>query len=526
MKKILLLGFTVFTLLATHVAFARQVVFVASLQGTNVVPPSSSTASGVAFLIVDDESRVLNYVVVTTGFGAAPNAVTTAYIYLGGPKVNGASQQQLIIEANTGKGTGTFQLSAGEVADFFRQEHYIQLNTGQLPNGAIRGQLSLNPKGTLYTVELKGSGEVPPNNSKATAEALVFVDSATGTLAYAIRANGFGSSPNNVVAAHIHLGKAGASGSPFITTPVDSTGNGTGLVLLSNNQRTGLAGSEAYLNLHTTEFPSGAIRGQLQVDPGPSTEYEYKRNDTSFSKEFRVELSNSVINGEARRTGQLIDLVDLALSQGAPQTAVGRLFDASEFPGGPLKVTIVTRPITITTDTEFTAIPGIITSAAAVPGGISQPDFRNLYFQDYLVTFDEVGVNQLAAVPTLFGPVVVSGSQVGGPANSPSVGVTAFNLSFEILTPGQVLVGVHFRTIKTLRAGGVDGGDLTAADINIVVPVTVTGPGPYPPYAGGENLHGAGLLETQLALTAIIDKALADYADDTTVVESPKTRRN
>jgi hypothetical protein len=499
------------TLLATQAVMAHAIVYVAELKGSSVVPPTSSTATGVAFVLIDPVANTIGYAVVTTGF-AGLNAATSANIHLGSSSANGDPQYPLDVD-QTGNGSGSLQASAAEIAEWFRTEHYVSLRTAEFPNGAIRGQLELNPKGRLLQADLSGAKENPPTSSPATGFAIVYIDGSGDNLAYVVRATGFGDAPNAVTAGHIHSGGATANGNVRVPFVVDASGVGQGYVALTAEQKAILATNELYANLHTGAFPGGAIRGPLEADPGPSLHYDFARNETSGNRAVFTSLGPgpSVISAEARASGELIDIVEVAISQGPPQITVSPLFDSGEFAGGPLRVNVLTRPVTIATDTTFSANPGVITLSSARSGGISQPDFRNLFFQDYLVCVDDLCVNELAAIPTLFGPVTVGGPQIGAPPATPSLSVTAYNLTFEIITPGEALVTVHWRTSRTLRGVRQGDQDLPAADIVIAIPVRVTGTRPLPPYGGGEFLPG-NLLEAQDRLNEMVQRAIDDFA--------------
>lgn len=502
---------------------AHIVLYTADLHGSSEVPPSTSTATGVAFLLLDVDTGRMDYTVVSTGFGDAPNAVVAAHIHLGGPTVAGSIQFPLVVNSS-GNGSGFIQLTQAELADFLRTDHYVNLHTAQFPDGAIRGQMALNPRALVYRASLSGSRENPPTTTTATGTAYVFLDNDSNKLAYWAVATGFGASPNNVVASHIHTGGARVNAPPRIPTPVDATGNGSGIVIVTDAQRTILLQNELYFNEHTTQFPGGAIRGQLEAELGPALEYVFNQNALSGTRQFGVgRAASSIINSETLASRTLFELIDAALSLGPPQTTITPSFDAGEFPNGPLRVRIVTRPVTIPTQTEFFVSPGIVSSASALPAGISQPDFRNLYFQDYTVSINDLDVNQTAAVPFLFGPVVVGGPQLGDPAGS-SFSVTAYNIVFEIDTPGDYVLGVRWKVGKSSRGSGPDGSNLEAAEVNVAVPVTVTGTRPTPPYLTTEGQVTGSMVSSQIKLDEVIRQAIDDYA--AAAAAGPKSRRH
>ena len=62
--------------------------------------------------------------------------------------------------------------------------------------------------------------------------------------------------------AHIHLGAAGGNGPITNTLPLGSPLD-TSMSLNNLTEIAALAAGELYLNIHTTNFPGGEIRGQF-----------------------------------------------------------------------------------------------------------------------------------------------------------------------------------------------------------------------------------------------------------------------
>src|SRR5689334_7654291 len=80
---------------------------------------------------------------------------------------------------------------------------------------------------------------------------------------------GLGSSP---IAAHIHKAAAGANGSIVVTLPTPVAGTSSGCVEVTDTQLLdviALNPASYYVNVHTTAFPNGAVRGQLAEVPSP-----------------------------------------------------------------------------------------------------------------------------------------------------------------------------------------------------------------------------------------------------------------
>jgi hypothetical protein len=150
-----------------------------------------------------------------------------------------------------------------------------------------------------YQAPLTGSAEVPPTGSGGTGFATVVIDTTANTMFVSASFSGLGS---GTTASHIHCclsvpltGNAGVatqvpaflnmplgvtSGSftqtldltlastynPAFITANGGTTSSAEAVLLA-----GLAANETYFNIHTSNFPSGEIRGFLVASPEPAT---------------------------------------------------------------------------------------------------------------------------------------------------------------------------------------------------------------------------------------------------------------
>ena len=149
----------------------------------------------------------------------------------------------------------------------------------------------------VYGASLVGSQEVPPTGSPGTGAALVTIDTVMQTLSVNVTFSGLGS---GTTASHIHCcAPVGVNAIVATTTPtfpnfplgVTSgtynmtfdltmsssynpafvTANGGTVASAESTLLAGLAAGQTYLNIHTTNFGGGEIRGQLAVVPEPAT---------------------------------------------------------------------------------------------------------------------------------------------------------------------------------------------------------------------------------------------------------------
>lgn len=134
---------------------------------------------------------------------------------------------------------------------------------------------------TTLTATLAGVTEGEnPGNPDGSGTATVVLDPATGEACWDLTAEDIGP----VLQSHIHIGAAGESGDVLIPLDVDGfdgTSEGcTSDVAAADLQDVIDDPAGYYVNLHTEEFPAGAIRGQLAVG-SPNTAMQVPGSDGS-----------------------------------------------------------------------------------------------------------------------------------------------------------------------------------------------------------------------------------------------------
>jgi predicted TIM-barrel enzyme len=230
---------------------------VAALDNVQETTASTSTGVGGGVLTVDTATRTASGFVVSTGVpGTVAHIHSAARGVAGDPIVTLVGGPEIwVVPDNT-------TLSAANVTDFQNGNLYYNIHSTAFPDGEIRGQIDTTPTSIKFA-SLDNTQETSPADSAATGGGLLAVDTATGKIA------GFAVSEGVIgTAAHIHSAARGVAGDNIVTlvggpeiwvVPDNTT--------LSSANVTGFQNDNLYYNIHSTAFPDGEIRGQIDMTP-------------------------------------------------------------------------------------------------------------------------------------------------------------------------------------------------------------------------------------------------------------------
>lgn len=187
-------------------------------------------------------------------------ATDTATVFVPGSSggERSASIQAIALDGATGFQLGVVSTGTGCFDDFIA-------SGASIPN-------YVDPQPTVITFALSEAQQVPASGSIATGCATATLSADETTLRVQVEHGVY-----LPTMAHIHIGAAGVNGSivfPFSdpASPIDQTFNVTAQNVID------LLAGNFYVNIHTADFPSGEIRGQIvdsndpctvTVDPGP-----------------------------------------------------------------------------------------------------------------------------------------------------------------------------------------------------------------------------------------------------------------
>jgi len=252
---------------------ATGLAFMATIDGSQEVPPVTTTASGTGGFILNASGTQLNYTITFNGL-----TPTAAHFHNGVAGVAAGVVKNLTIVNGTAAGVwsstdATQPLTDSMLVELLRGRLYVNAHTSVNPGGEIRGQV-LMASGAGFAVKLDGSQEIPPVTTNASATASVILNP-NGTVTFDETVTGM-----TPTAAHFHNGAAGVSaGVVKNTTLTNNTASGTWSSSDATQPFTDallreLVKGRLYLNVHSSTNPGGEIRGQVIGSTGLATSVE------------------------------------------------------------------------------------------------------------------------------------------------------------------------------------------------------------------------------------------------------------
>ena len=117
--------------------------------------------------------------------------------------------------------------------------------------------------GRRLTATLTGAAEVPgPGDADGAGTAVITLNQGQNEVCFDLTVSNIGAA----TMAHIHVGAAGTAGDAVVTlTPLAAEGSSKGCISATAEliKKIRQNPENYYVNVHNSEFPSGAVRGQL-----------------------------------------------------------------------------------------------------------------------------------------------------------------------------------------------------------------------------------------------------------------------
>jgi hypothetical protein len=299
---------------ALFVGVALGLVFVGSLSaqtlgavltGGQEVPPCATSGFGNATVTFDSARQNITVTITVANLGSP---IIASHIHSGAAGVAGNVVLGFTPAASFsgGKLTGTFPITSDLGTQILQNPagFYLNVHTTQCPDGAARGQLAFASGGVItYAAELRPQNEVPPATGNAFGSALVTFDFNNNTIAWEVNSSGVVSP----TLSHIHRGSSAVTGSVIINFATSASqivgGHTSGFATMSGSQVTAAfqpsdltalanpaTASNYYVNVHSSAFPGGEIRGPLVSVTGAS-------GQAMPSLELDIPVAGHVTNG-------------------------------------------------------------------------------------------------------------------------------------------------------------------------------------------------------------------------------------
>ena len=256
---------------------ANPVLYRAVLSGGNEVPANVSSASGVLEGLLDGSTLTVTGSLENLEGDFASDIAGGAHLHSGLAGTNGpiavllnATVDGDLRGATFNAEDNVFEISEGLADSLANRYLYVNIHSTAYPSGELRGQM-LPAVSRGYKAVISGSSEVPANTSTGQGtlvaeiqDSVLIVTGSFSNLTSEFDANVAGG-------AHLHLGMAGQNGGiEFFLNATTADDKLSGAFLASENtfpitedQKALFANRSIYLNIHTTAYPGGEVRGQM-----------------------------------------------------------------------------------------------------------------------------------------------------------------------------------------------------------------------------------------------------------------------
>lgn len=230
------------------VSNAQVRTMVAELRGGQEVPPVATSAFGSARFVIDTDAKTVTYHISFTGLSSAE---TAAHIHgPAGPGVNAGVKHNL---ATGNPKVGVWNYDPSDEEDLLAGRMYVNIHSASFPGGEIRGQIN------DFAMAMDGGQENPAVATSGKGWGTFNIDRCRKQLHYHIVVE---SLDHAETVAHIHgMALPGANAGILLHLPVGPVKAGTWDYppAIEEDIMNGLT----YVNVHSTTFPAGEIRGQI-----------------------------------------------------------------------------------------------------------------------------------------------------------------------------------------------------------------------------------------------------------------------
>ncbi len=189
-----------------------------------------------------------------------------AHVHRGTAEENGPVVVPLAAPGASGSSSGCVAAGRDLVGQILgnRSGFYVNVHTTDFPNGAVRAQLALPASTALLRAGMTGAAERPnPGDSDGAGTGAFMLSPDKGRVCFTLAVR---NTALPTVGAHIHRGTADQAGPVVVPLQAPgATGTSSGCATVDAALLREIAQNPAgfYANVHTGDFPAGAVRGQL-----------------------------------------------------------------------------------------------------------------------------------------------------------------------------------------------------------------------------------------------------------------------
>ena len=368
----------------------------ATLSGAQQVPPVASAGTGAGTVLLNATE---DQIVINLAFSGLTSNAIAAHIH--GPAAAGTNAGILFdFSAVTPAATSgsippqTFSITPTQVAQLKAGQLYFNIHTSNFTGGEIRGQVGLAPL-QKFTSTLSGAEQVPSVSSAGTGTGTVLLNAAEDRIAVNLSFSGLS---GNAVAAHIHGPAAMGANAAILfdfsgVTPAATSGTiPEQTFAITAAQAAQLKAGQFYFNVHTANFPSGEIRGQILLAP-------VRKFTAAFTGAQEVPPTGSAATGVGT---VLLNATEDQITASARFSGLGSNATVSHIHGP--AVTGSSAPVLFALDGVVSATSGVIPdqSFAVTTTQVTQLKADQHYFNVHSVNFPDGEIRgQIAAVPLL-----------------------------------------------------------------------------------------------------------------------------
>jgi hypothetical protein len=222
--------------------------FAAALDGGQENPANTISSEGWGTFRINTCANTLDYHIVVESLSSPE---TAAHIH--GTALPGTNAGVLHPLPLGPVKTGTWTYPESLEPSILNGLMYVNVHSNAFPGGEIRGQIV----NTIAPVD--GAQEVPPNPSPGVGNAYIAYDRPANTLGFYVT---FGGLTSAETASHFHgFAPPGVNAGVLFNIGVSNPKKGAWPYGAANAAN--VLGGLIYLNIHTTMFPGGEIRGQI-----------------------------------------------------------------------------------------------------------------------------------------------------------------------------------------------------------------------------------------------------------------------